>query len=198
MKKIGELLVEQGKISERDVERTLLAQAEMGGVFGQVLVKLGLVSEADVAGALSSQLSVELLAAADYPESPIRLDAVAQDFLLSNAVVPVADSESETRFAATMPQDPFLGKALAMAVDREVLTEKITGVGELPAYGWVPPGTANYTPQVFDHGPSPLLVLKEGQGCPGDPLGGGFILEDFRDHLAAGDQIDKGHKGHAY
>ena len=30
MKKIGELLVEQGKISERDVERTLLAQAEMG------------------------------------------------------------------------------------------------------------------------------------------------------------------------
>jgi general secretion pathway protein E len=120
MKKIGELLVEQGKISERDVERTLLAQAEMGGVFGQVLVKLGLVSEADVAGALSSQLSVELLAATDYPESPIRLDAVAQDFLLSNAVVPVADSESGTRFAATMPQDPFLGKALAMAMDKPV------------------------------------------------------------------------------
>ena len=43
--KLGELLVEQGKISERDVERTLLAQAEMGDLFGQVLVKLGLVSE---------------------------------------------------------------------------------------------------------------------------------------------------------
>ena len=54
MKKIGELLVEQGKLSERDVERTLLAQAEMGGVFGQVLVKLGLVSEQDVAAALAS------------------------------------------------------------------------------------------------------------------------------------------------
>jgi oligopeptide transport system substrate-binding protein len=46
--------------------------------------------------------------------------------------------------------NPELRQALAMAVDREVLTEKITGVGELPAYGWVPPGTANYTPQVFD------------------------------------------------
>ncbi|MDH5172494.1 MAG: type II secretion system protein GspE, partial [Gammaproteobacteria bacterium] len=102
MKKIGELLVEQGKISERDVERTLLAQAEMGGVFGQVLVKLGLVSEADVAAALSSQLSIDLLAAADYPEAPIRLEAVAQDFLLSNAVVPVADSPQQARFAATM------------------------------------------------------------------------------------------------
>ena len=120
MKKIGELLVEQGKISERDVERTLLAQAEMGGVFGQVLVKLGLVSEADVASALSVQLSVALLATADYPESPIRLEGVAQDFLLSNAVVPVADSERETRFAATMPQDRFLAKALAMALDKPV------------------------------------------------------------------------------
>ena len=121
MKKIGEMLVEQGKISERDVERTLLAQAEMGGVFGQVLVKLGLVSEADVAAALSQQLSIDLLSAAEYPESPLRLEAIAQDFLLSNAVVPVADSERETRFAATMPQDKFLSKALAMALDKPCL-----------------------------------------------------------------------------
>ena len=120
MKKIGELLVEQGKISERDVERTLLAQAEMGGVFGQVLVKLGLVSEADVAAALSGQLAIPLQTAADYPETPVRLEDVADDFLVSNAVVPVAAGEREIRFAATMPQDPFLSKALAMALDRPV------------------------------------------------------------------------------
>ena len=55
MKRLGELLIEQGKLSERDVERALLAQAEMGDRFGQVLVKLGLVSEQDVAQALSRQ-----------------------------------------------------------------------------------------------------------------------------------------------
>jgi general secretion pathway protein E len=120
MKKIGELLVEQGKISERDVERTLLAQAEMGGVFGQVLVKLGLVSELDVAGALAEQLSIPLHGAADYPETPLRLEGVAQDFLVSNAVVPVAVSDQEAIFAAAMPQDPFLSKALAMALDQPV------------------------------------------------------------------------------
>lgn len=42
-----------------------------------------------------------------------------------------------------------LRQALAMAVDRELLTERITGTGELPAYGWVPPGTNYYTPQSF-------------------------------------------------
>jgi general secretion pathway protein E len=120
MKKLGELLVEQGKISERDVERTLLAQTEMGDMFGQVLVKLGLVSEQDVALALSDQLSIPLLTAPDYPEAPIQLDGLSQDFLFSNAVVPVEVSESIVRFAAAVPQEAFLEKALTLALDREV------------------------------------------------------------------------------
>jgi oligopeptide transport system substrate-binding protein len=39
-----------------------------------------------------------------------------------------------------------LRQALSMAIDREVLVEKITGRGEAPAYSWVPPGTNNYEP----------------------------------------------------
>ncbi len=120
MKKIGELLVEQGKISERDVERTLLAQSEMGDMFGQVLVKLGLVSELDFAQVLSAQLELPLCAAADYPEEPVQLDGLARDFLFSNTVVPLASDEQGVRFAAAVPQDPFLGKALRMALDRPV------------------------------------------------------------------------------
>jgi general secretion pathway protein E len=121
MKKLGELLVEQAKISERDVERTLLAQAEMGELFGQVLVKLGLVSEQDVALALSAQLDIPLQVAADFPEEPIHLDGVAQDFLVNNSVVPIAVTDTEVKFVATVPQDPFLGKALSMALDQPVI-----------------------------------------------------------------------------
>ena len=121
MKKLGELLVEQGKISERDVERTLLAQAEMGDLFGRVLVKLGLVSEQDVAVALSELLDIPLHLAADYPEEPIQLEAVAQDFLVNNSVLPVAVTEGEVKFVAAVPQDPFLSKALAMALDKPVV-----------------------------------------------------------------------------
>jgi general secretion pathway protein E len=120
MKKIGELLIEQGRISERDVERTLLAQAEMGDMFAQVLVKLGLVSEQDAAAALSEQLNIPLQLAADYPEEPIHLEALAQEFLVNNAVVPVAVSDTVVTFAALVPQDSFLAKALSMALDKEV------------------------------------------------------------------------------
>jgi len=39
--------------------------------------------------------------------------------------------------------------ALAMAVDREILVEKVLGDGEIAAYGWVPPGVAGYEAQRF-------------------------------------------------
>lgn len=42
--------------------------------------------------------------------------------------------------------NPALRKALSMAIDRDVLTEKIIGRGEEPAYSWVPPGLSNYQP----------------------------------------------------
>ena len=39
-----------------------------------------------------------------------------------------------------------LREALSLAVDRDKLTRYITGLGEIPAYGVVPPGVAGYTP----------------------------------------------------
>lgn len=57
-------------------------------------------------------------------------------------------------FNLTQPwlrDNPKLRKALSMAIDREVLTTKIKGRGELPAYGWVPPGIDNYTPQSLSY-----------------------------------------------
>ncbi len=42
-----------------------------------------------------------------------------------------------------------LRRALAMAIDRRVLTTQVLGDGERPAYSWVPPGIAGYEPQTF-------------------------------------------------
>lgn len=39
-----------------------------------------------------------------------------------------------------------LREALALAVDRDLLTRHVTGLGETPAFGVVPPGIAGYTP----------------------------------------------------
>lgn len=43
---------------------------------------------------------------------------------------------------------PALREALSLAVDRDILTRHVTALGEQPAFGLVPPGTAGYTPPV--------------------------------------------------
>ena len=51
--------------------------------------------------------------------------------------------------------NPGLRRALSLVIDRNKLTGAITGVGEAPAYGWVPAGVWNYTPQQFDYAAKP-------------------------------------------
>ncbi len=55
-------------------------------------------------------------------------------------------------FAFNLGTEPFKGqpnlrRALALAIDRKLLTDKVTKGGEIPALGWVPPGVRDYQPQ---------------------------------------------------
>ena len=55
-------------------------------------------------------------------------------------------------YAFNLRRAPFadnlkLRKALSMAIDREAITENVTGRGETPAYSWVPPGVDQYSPR---------------------------------------------------
>ncbi|HEX2139347.1 MAG TPA: peptide ABC transporter substrate-binding protein, partial [Woeseiaceae bacterium] len=59
-------------------------------------------------------------------------------------------------YGLNLSQPPFEGnrllrQALSMAIDREVLAEKIMGRGEAPAYSWVPPGVDNYEAPLFPY-----------------------------------------------
>ncbi|MEQ8207814.1 MAG: peptide ABC transporter substrate-binding protein [Woeseia sp.] len=74
--------------------------------------------------------------------------------------------------------NPKLRAALSMAIDRDVLTEKVTARGEKPAWSWVPPGITNYEPQRFSYADMPraerhaaarALYLEAGYG-PDKPL----------------------------
>ncbi len=51
--------------------------------------------------------------------------------------------------------NPELRRALSMAIDREVIVDKVMGRGELPAYSWVPPGVDNYQAMQFSYANQP-------------------------------------------
>ena len=62
---------------------------------------------------------------------------------------------------ALFAKHPQLRQALSMAVDRERLASSVLRVGELPAYGWVPPGMNNYSAQSFDYAAMPVAQRIE-------------------------------------
>ena len=65
---------------------------------------------------------------------------------------------------APFKDNPKVRRALSLVIDREKLTTLVLRVGELPAYGWVPPGVDNYTSQSFDYrGESMAQRIAEAQ-----------------------------------
>jgi len=49
-----------------------------------------------------------------------------------------------------------LRRALSLVIDREQLTKLVLRAGELPAYGWIPPGVHDYSEQSFDYRKTPM------------------------------------------
>jgi oligopeptide transport system substrate-binding protein len=97
--------------------------------------------------------------------------------------VRVAPYLSTYYYSVNTKKPPFddvrVRKALALAIDREFIAEKIYAGAQLPAYSMVPPGIANYTPAKMDFEPmsqldredeAKKLLAAAGFGPGGKPL----------------------------
>lgn len=71
---IGQLLLQQGKLTATEAEKVLLAQQELGLRFGEAAVRLGYLSEQDIQEVLSHQFDYPCLAVGD-PSLDTRLIA---------------------------------------------------------------------------------------------------------------------------
>ena len=60
--------------------------------------------------------------------------------------------------SAPFKNSPKLRRALSLVIDREKLAQLVLRVGELPAYGWVPPGVEHYASQSFDYRTMPMAA----------------------------------------
>jgi type IV pilus assembly protein PilB len=88
-KRIGELLVEGGVLSQSQLEQALFAQRKGGRKLGQLLVELGLVSEVQVTQTLSRQLSVPWVSLYHVDFSRSLLNLVPQETAEKYCLIPI-------------------------------------------------------------------------------------------------------------
>lgn len=70
---IGEILLEDGSVTQDDIAEALAYQRETGTLIGQALLRLGAVAEERLLAALSTQLALDVLDPADMPGDDIAL-----------------------------------------------------------------------------------------------------------------------------
>ncbi len=124
-KRIGELLVEGGVLSQSQLEQALFAQRKDGRKLGQLLIELGLVSETQLTQTLSRQLSVPWVSLYHVDFSRSLLNLLSQEIAERYCVVPIlvrrARKQGDTLYIAM--DDPTneaaideIARAVAMAV----------------------------------------------------------------------------------
>ncbi len=121
-KRLGEWLIENGKLSPPDLERALRLQDEAGEHerIGALLLKLGMVSGRDIAETLAAQLSLPLAELADYPEIPLLEEKVSVRFLKDAKAIPLHENEHELVLALVDPLDQYVINAFRLLSQRNV------------------------------------------------------------------------------
>lgn len=72
-KRLGDLLVEEGIVTEQQVDQALVAQRQSGSKLGSTLIELGFLTEQQMLSFLSQQLSLPLI---DLSRAHVDIDAV--------------------------------------------------------------------------------------------------------------------------
>lgn len=120
-KRLGEILVERGKLDPANLERTLrLQEGEGGERIGALLIRAGFASERDVTDALAEQLQLSVVAVADYPELPVLEERVPSRFIKESRAVPIQEDESQVVLAMADPLDDYVISAFRMVTQRTI------------------------------------------------------------------------------
>ncbi|MFH1231405.1 MAG: hypothetical protein V1709_07915 [Planctomycetota bacterium] len=80
-KRLGEILVNEGLITNDQIQEGLSEQQKSGGMLGENLIKLGYITEMDIAAALSTQFGLPYIDATHCTITKEIFDKIAIEFM---------------------------------------------------------------------------------------------------------------------
>jgi len=120
--RLGEILIERGKLDVTNLERALrLQEADKRERIGAVLTRSGMTAERDVIEALSSQLNVPMVAVSQYPELPVLEERVATRFIKESRSLPLHEDELQLVLAMVDPLDDYVLNAYQLVTQRQIV-----------------------------------------------------------------------------
>ncbi len=96
---IGQILLRENLITDRQLEEALLLQKQTGQKIGDILVKKGYVSETDFTRALALRLKTDYINLANIKINPAVVHLIREDFARSNGLLAI-EKRGKTLFVA--------------------------------------------------------------------------------------------------
>jgi type IV pilus assembly protein PilB len=104
-KKLGEILVDEGLISDEQLENALLAQKGKNKKLGKVLIELGYITDIQVAESLTKQLSLQMVDCNDYTPTEETLALIPKETAERKLVFPLELKGKNLMIAMANPLD---------------------------------------------------------------------------------------------
>jgi type IV pilus assembly protein PilB len=102
-KRLGDLLVETGLLSEENLTRALSEQRTQRKKLGEVIVALGMATEEEIAQALSIQLGIPLIDLANTPIEPQAIELIPEKVSRKHLLVPISIEVRDLHIAMADP-----------------------------------------------------------------------------------------------
>ncbi len=104
-KRIGDLLKDEGIITDQEIGLSLKEQRATGERVGDILLRLGLVTQTELAQAVAKQSGLEFLELRNYTPPKDALRSLPLAFAKDNALLPVAVEDSVLTVATNEPEN---------------------------------------------------------------------------------------------
>jgi type II secretory ATPase GspE/PulE/Tfp pilus assembly ATPase PilB-like protein len=107
-KRIGDLLKDEGIISDKEIGLALLEQRATKERVGDILIRLGLVTQTELAQAIAKQFSIEFVELRHLSPQKEALSALPVQFARENSLLPIGIEDTTLTIATSEPDNSKL------------------------------------------------------------------------------------------
>jgi type IV pilus assembly protein PilB len=119
-KQLGQILIEQGLISEQQLQEALATQERVPKSLGRILIDLNLIREIDLVRALAQQIGLEFVDLGEFPVDPASTALIPETVARRYRALPIAERGGTLLVAMSDPANVYALDDIRTITGREV------------------------------------------------------------------------------
>jgi type IV pilus assembly protein PilB len=119
-KQLGQILVEQGLVTQDQVEAALAEQLRVPKSLGRILIDLRLIKETDLVRALAQQIGMEFVDLTDYSVDPAVTALIPESMAKRYRALPIGERDGRLLVAMSDPANVYALDDIRTVTGREV------------------------------------------------------------------------------